>query len=229
MSFVSMTDFIKREDSLRGYLRREKEKGLTFFQLAESVNVGEKVIRDFIEKDSKKKLTPKNYNKIVGSLTNLGINIFEQTFSSLVNELRGIHSEMITWDFESDYTEKQIQLFKKFRNFIENDAYIIANAEDEQNNNDETKSFLNIVNNEDLDAFDRADYISKFKQNYDNAYKDLRVYSAYPHDFLWQSNLKPLLIFLTTNNAHENQLILNSDNRRKLFNPMEKTKSSYAK
>ena len=229
MSFISMTDFIKREDSLRGYLRREKEKGLTFFQLAESVNVGEKVIRDFIEKDSKKKLTPKNYNKIVGSLTNLGINMFEQTFSSLVNELRGIHSEVITWDFESDYTAEQIQLFKKFRNFIENDASIISNSEDMEKKNDQTESFLDIVNNEELDAFDRADNISKFKQNYKEAYEGLRVYSAYPHDFLWQSNLKPLIIFLTTNADHEDKLILNSDNRNKLFNPMEKTKSSYTK
>lgn len=229
MSFISMTDFIKREDSLRGYLRKEKEKGLTFFQLAESLNVGEKVIRDFIDKDSKKKLTPKNYNKIVGSLTNLGVNMSEQTFPSLVNELRGIHAKEITWDFESDYTAEQILLFKKFRNFIENDASVIANVENEEKMNDQTESFLNIVNNEDLDAFDRADNISKFKQNYKKAFENLRVYCAYPHDFLWQSNLKPLLIFLTTNKEHQQKLILNLDNRSKLFNPMEKTKSSYAK
>jgi hypothetical protein len=220
MDTLTTTNFKEREDSLRGLIRIRKAGGVSILQLASDMGVHEKVLRDFIAEESTKSLNPKNYNAIVSSLSYEAIELIEVDFSKLVRGLDGVNKESVKWEFTSKYEANEIELYKKFKRFIEEDANVIFKVSKKKSLN----SFLDHINDR-KDAFKRIEKIASYRDAYKNQFNDegLRVYIAIPIQCLWADDSPPIIILLSTENSMEAKITLNGDKKVLLFNPKKKT------
>lgn len=217
MATISKTNFKEREESLRTLIRLRKQEGISVLQLASDMGVHEKVLRDFSADESSKSLSPKNYNSIINSLSYEALQLNEVDFSGLVRFLDGVKKENIRWEFTSRYEEDEIQLYKSFKKFIEENADIVH----EKNSK---VSFLECVRNRDDDPFERIEKIASYKAGYKEFFSDknLRVYAGIPIQCLWENDEVPIILLLSTENSLEKVITLNQDKKVLLFNPKQK-------
>tara|TARA_B100002019_G_scaffold155475_1_gene133920 strand:- start:233 stop:868 length:636 start_codon:yes stop_codon:yes gene_type:complete len=173
----SIITFNDREADLRSVLTDLRDKkGTSILSLANEIGVNEKVLRDFLKENSTVSLSKQNYKKIVSFFAQLSLDYVRTKFHNLVNLLKGTKKENIKWDFETDFSENQVESYKELKDFL-------INGDD---------CLWEVVNKSDGDVFDNYAAISKKKEEFEKAkgFLDIYIYGAEPRKFLWSTDSK---------------------------------------
>ena len=203
-----MISFEIKERALKQFLK-EQSDNTNFTQVANALSINETILRRYIQEGENQtnSLSPKNYNQIVEYLSSPAVPLILDflQFEGLVNLLDGIRNfnpPNLNITFQTTFEKEVIKSYRKFNNFITKDANLILPTKEGEtrasSKEDIKKGFVEIINSEYKDNFDKVEKIGSYKEAYESFVekKGIKLFGISFDYFLLREDDKEILLLM---------------------------------